>query len=99
MIKNMDNLAQSGPIDPRLVSIARVVPHQVGLVKLSKTQMKVLKLMGQGEDVTSEQIARRCSLSNSWSSTTLRRLYERGYLYRRFEPAQAGGGVFIYKRY
>ncbi|MGF1736803.1 helix-turn-helix domain-containing protein [Photobacterium satsumensis] len=95
----MDNLAQSGPIDPNLARAARSVPHQVGLVKLSKTQLRVLQSIKYGEEVTAGDIAERCGLSSAWASTTLRRLSEKSYLSRHFESALAGGGVFIYIRY
>lgn len=95
----MNNLAQSGLIDPYLVNAARAVPHQVSLVKLSKTQLMVLQSIVPGEEVTAEQIADRCELSSSWASTLLKRIWERGYSSRYFKPVLAGGGVFIYKRH
>ena len=94
----MDNLAQSGPIDLNLVRAARAVPHQVGLVKLSKTQLRVLQSIKCGEEVTADDIATRCRLSAAWASTTLRRLSEKAYLVRRYEVRQNGGiGYFYFK--
>ena len=92
----MDNLAQSGPIDLNLVRAARAVPHQVGLVKLSKTQLTVLQSIKCGEEVTAGDMAERCGLSAAWASTTLRRLSERAYLIRRPESKQAGGIGYWY---
>jgi DNA-binding MarR family transcriptional regulator len=94
----MDNLAQSGSIDPHLVRAARAVPHQVGLVKLSKTQLRVLQSIKCGEEVTAGDIAERCGLSAAWASTTLRRLSERAYLVRRVESKQVGGLCYLYEK-
>ena len=94
----MDNLAQSGPIDLSLVSIARVVPHQVGLVKLSKTQLRVLKSIKEQEEVTALMIATRCQVSPSWASSLLRRLFEKCYLQRSVGVLQTGGVEFKYYR-
>lgn len=94
----MDNSAQSGPIDPNLVRAARAVPHQVGLVKLSKTQLRVLQSIGCGEEVTAGDIAIRCGLSAAWASTTLRRLSERAYLTRYDKGVTVGGIEFAYSK-
>ncbi|MGR5061957.1 MarR family transcriptional regulator [Photobacterium sp. DNB22_13_2] len=98
MIKNMDNLAQSGLIDPNLVRAARAVPHQVGLVKLSKTQLRVLQSIKCGEEVTAGDIAERCGLSAAWASSTLRRLCERAYLIRYARGGTVGGIEFAYSK-
>ncbi|HIF9067516.1 TPA: MarR family transcriptional regulator [Photobacterium damselae] len=71
---------------------ARVAPHQVGLIKLSKTQLKVLQSIMPGEKITAEQIAERCGLSCSWASTLLKRIWERGYLVRAAFMRNGGGG-------
>ncbi len=57
---------------------ARVVPHQVGLIKLSKTQLKVLQSIMPSEKITAEQIADRYELASSWISTLLKTVWERG---------------------
>ncbi|MGF1727306.1 ArsR family transcriptional regulator [Photobacterium nomapromontoriensis] len=88
----MNNLAQSGLIDPHLVNAARAVPHQVGLVKLSKTQLKILTAIEDGEMVTARQVAERCKLSPSWVSTNLRCLSGKCYL-QRTDKAQLNGGI------
>ncbi|WP_045042112.1 MarR family winged helix-turn-helix transcriptional regulator [Photobacterium kishitanii] len=75
---------------------ARVVPHQVGLIKLSKTQLKVLQSIMPGEKVTAEQIAERCDLSCSWASTLLKMVWERGYLVRTAFMREGGGTIFYY---
>ncbi|PSU35193.1 MarR family transcriptional regulator [Photobacterium lutimaris] len=92
----MDNLAQSGLIDPNLVRAARAVPHQVGLVKLSKTQLRVLQSIRCGEEVTAGDIAERCELSSAWASSLLRRLTEKGYLSRITGKQDTGGIEFQY---
>lgn len=94
----MDNLVQSGPIDPRLLNVARVVPHQVGLVKLSKTQLRVLNTIRGNEEVTALVISERCKVSSSWASTLLRRLYEKRYLNRSSASLQEGGVEFLYNK-
>ncbi len=80
-------------INANLMEAARVAPHQVGLIKLSKTQLKVLQSINPGEEVTSEQIAERCGLSCSWASTLLKRVWERGYL-ERVDYVRDKGGIF-----
>ncbi|MDC4168156.1 MarR family winged helix-turn-helix transcriptional regulator [Photobacterium damselae] len=84
-------------INANLMGAARAVPHQVGLIKLSKTQLKVLQSINLGEEVTSEQIAERCNLSSSWASTLLKTIWERGYLVRGGLVRQNGGLAFIYR--
>lgn len=56
-------------VDLKLVEAARRVPEQLHLVRLSKTQLKVLKTIVLGENVTADQIASQCDLSKSWAST------------------------------
>nr|WP_232610625.1 MarR family transcriptional regulator [Photobacterium phosphoreum] len=85
-------------INANLMGAARVVPHQVGLIKLSKTQLKVLQSIMPGEKVTAELIAERCELSNSWASTLLKTVWERGYLYRRLTPMLHGGIEYVYQQ-
>ncbi|MCD9555764.1 winged helix-turn-helix transcriptional regulator [Photobacterium carnosum] len=85
-------------ISANLMGSARVVPHQVGLIKLSKTQLKVLQSIIPGEKVTAEQIAERCELSCSWASTLLKTVWERGYLKRTLFVRESGGIEFIYIR-
>ncbi|MBY7859106.1 BlaI/MecI/CopY family transcriptional regulator [Vibrio fluvialis] len=94
----MGFLHQNTPINEALVVAARIAPHQVALVKPSKTQLKVLNAIKAGEKVTAEQIAHRCDLSESWASTLLKRLYEKHYLQRTGGVRQCGGVVFRYYR-
>ncbi|PSV18232.1 MarR family transcriptional regulator [Photobacterium kishitanii] len=84
-------------INTDLMEAARVVPHQVGLIKLSKTQLKVLQSIMPCEKVTAEQIVERCNLSNSWASTLLKTVWERGYLKRTAFMREGGGVVFDYR--
>ncbi|WP_235860170.1 MarR family transcriptional regulator [Photobacterium aquimaris] len=65
-------------INTDLMEAARVVPHQVGLIKLSKTQLKVLQSIMPSEKITAEQIADRYELASSWISTLLKTVWERG---------------------
>ncbi|WP_279152822.1 MarR family transcriptional regulator [Photobacterium iliopiscarium] len=83
-------------INANLMEAARAVPHQVGLIKLSKTQLKVMQSIMPGEKVTAEQIAERCELSSSWASTLLKTVWERGYLQRIIMIKRGGGIVFVY---
>ncbi|MGR5262958.1 MarR family transcriptional regulator [Photobacterium damselae] len=83
-------------INDDLMGAARAVPHQVGLIKLSKTQLKVLQSIMPGERVTAEQIAERCDLSCSWASTLLKTVWERGYLVRGSYVRMNGSGI-VYK--
>ncbi|PSW23948.1 MarR family transcriptional regulator [Photobacterium phosphoreum] len=84
-------------INTDLMEAARVVPHQVGLIKLSKTQLKVLQSIMPGEKVTAEQIAERCDLSCSWASTLLKRIWERGYLTRSIIINNNHRQLFLYE--
>ncbi|PSU88957.1 MarR family transcriptional regulator [Photobacterium kishitanii] len=86
-------------ISANLMGAARAVPHQVGLIKLSKTQLKVLQSIMPGEKVTAEQIAKRCELSSSWASTLLKTVWERGYLVRGGHVRMNGGLEFVYQPY
>ena len=95
----MDNSAQSGPIDPNLVRAAQAVPHQVGLVKLSKTQLRVLDLVNEGELVGAIEVAKRADLSPSWCSTTLKRIWEKGYVSRRSVKRMNGGFEYVYLKF
>ncbi len=61
----------------------RFAPYQFGLINLSKTQLKVLRSINPGEEVTSEQIAERCELSSSWASTLLKTVWEMGVFSKR----------------
>ncbi|TLS83872.1 winged helix-turn-helix transcriptional regulator [Photobacterium damselae subsp. damselae] len=88
--------AKNKQINANLMEAARAVPHQVGLIKLSKTQLKVLQSINPREEVTSEQIAKRCDLSSSWASTLLKTIWERGYLKRTKIINDGGSIAFIY---
>ena len=98
MIIRMQICTKNEQINADLMEAARVVPHQVGLIKLSKTQLKVLQSIMPGEKVTAELIAERCELSNSWASTLLKTVWERGYLYRRLTPMLHGGIEYVYQQ-
>ncbi|KJF95182.1 MarR family winged helix-turn-helix transcriptional regulator [Photobacterium angustum] len=93
----MQICAKNEQVNAGLMEAARDVPHQVGLIKLSKTQLKVLQSIIPGEKVTAEQIAERCELSRSWASTLLKRVWERGYLMRAVSIRGDGGYLFNYK--
>ncbi|ELH0894233.1 MarR family transcriptional regulator [Vibrio fluvialis] len=92
----MGFLCQNEPINEALITAARIAPHQVALVKLSKTQLKVLNSIKAGEKVTAVEIARRCSLSNSFASTLLKTLIQKGYLTRKAMIERTGGVEFGY---
>ncbi|MCG3844445.1 MarR family winged helix-turn-helix transcriptional regulator [Photobacterium damselae] len=92
----MQICAKNEQINANLMEAARAVPHQVGLIKLSKTQLKVLQSIMPGEKVTAEQIAERCELSSSWASTLLKTIWERGYLVRTAYMREGGGVIFSY---
>ncbi|MFS1491509.1 MarR family transcriptional regulator [Vibrio splendidus] len=92
----MGNFEQKGEVSHVLVAAARLVPHQVKLVKLSKTQLRVLDSIKQGEEVTAQYIAERCDLSPSWASSLLKRLNEKYYLNRRLLSKEEGGVEFVY---
>ncbi len=74
----------------------RFAPYQFGLINLSKTQLKVMQSINPGEEVTSEQVAKRCNLSSSWASTLLKTVWERGYLVRTAFIREGGGVMFYY---
>ena len=95
----MGNFEQKGDVSHVLVAAARLVPHQVKLVKLSKTQLRVLDSIKQGEEVTAQYIAERCDLSPSWASSLLRSLYLRCYLTRSSVGLDLGGVQFGYQHY
>ncbi len=78
MIIRMQICTKNEQINANLMEAARAVPYQVGLIKLSKTQLKVLRSIMLGEKVTAEQIAERCELSSSWASTLLKIVWEEG---------------------
>lgn len=92
----MSFLCQNKPVNEALITIARQVPHQVGLVKLSKTQLRVLNVIKVGEEVTALQISERCDLSTSWASTLLNKLFTKGYLERYRGSCEFGGIEFEY---
>ncbi|WP_328282469.1 MarR family winged helix-turn-helix transcriptional regulator [Photobacterium phosphoreum] len=96
MIIRMQICTKNEQINANLMGAARVVSHQVGLIKLSKTQLKVLQSIMPGEKVTAEQIAERCELSSSWASTLLKTTWERGYLVRGGYVRMNGGLEFVY---
>ncbi|UKA26706.1 MarR family transcriptional regulator [Photobacterium damselae subsp. damselae] len=85
-------------INTNLMEAARAVPHQVGLIKLSKTQLKVLRSIERGEQVTPLDIVDRCNLSQSFASSLLRCLCEKSYLSRRAEPNKSGGVTYCYTK-
>jgi len=94
----MTFLCQTEPINEALITAARIAPHQVALVKPSKTQLKVLNSIKAGEKVTAAQIAHRCDLSESWASTLLKRLYENTISRELEECVNVGGVEFRYYR-
>lgn len=94
----MGNFEKKGEVSHALVAAARLAPHQVKWVKLSKTQLKVLGSIKQGEEVTAQLIAERCDLSPSWASSLLRSLYLRCYLTRVNVGLNFGGVQFGYQR-
>ncbi|TCT53068.1 MarR family transcriptional regulator [Vibrio crassostreae] len=94
----MGNFEQKGELSHALVAAARLAPHQVKWVKLSKTQLKVLGSIKQGEEVTAQLIAERCDLSPSWASSLLRALLERRYVKRINLIPPKGGMTFIYSK-
>lgn len=94
----MGNFEQKGEPNHTLVAAAQLAPHQVKWVKLSKTQLKVLDSIKQGEEVTAQQISERCNLSPSWASSLLRNLYQRCYLTRANVGLGLGGVQFGYQR-
>ena len=95
----MGKFGVKGDLNHNLVAEAQLAPHQVKWVKLSKTQLKVLDSIKSGEEVTAQQISKRCDLSPSWASSLLRNLYERRYLKRRRTGLDSGGIECRYKRF
>ncbi|HFQ4959186.1 TPA: MarR family transcriptional regulator [Vibrio vulnificus] len=93
----MAKITHKRDIDHNLMAAAQAVPHQVRLVKLSKTQLKVLDSIRRGEEVTAQQISERCDLSASWSSSLLKMIWERGYLNRVAVGCDFGGLEYFYK--
>ena len=85
-------------LNHNLVAEAQRAPHQVKWLKLSKTQLRVLDSIEQGEEVTAQLISKRCDLSPSWASSNLRNLYKRCYLTRRHTGLDCGGIEFLYRR-
>lgn len=94
----MANLAKNEHISENLLKCARSAPHQVGLLKLSKTQLIVLQSIKEGEEVTPSQIADRCGLSSSWASSLLKGLAQKFYLSRFMHIQLTGGMEYYYKR-
>lgn len=94
----MGNFEQKGDLNHVLVAAARLAPHQVKWVRLSKTQLRVLDSIKQHEEVTAQLIAKRCDLSPSWASSLLRSLYLRCYLTRVNVGLDFGGVEFRYRR-
>ncbi|NOI87321.1 MarR family transcriptional regulator [Vibrio sp. 99K-1] len=93
----MGNFEQKGDLSHVLVATARLAPHQVKWVRLSKTQLRVLDSIKQHEEVTAQLIAKRCDLSPSWASSLLRSLYLRCYLTRVNVGLDFGGVEFRYR--
>lgn len=94
----MGNFEQKGEVSHALVAAARLVPHQVSRVKLSKTQLRVLESIKEGEEVTASQIAERLGLSVSWASSLLRESRRKNYLMRSYSVKSTGGGEYIYMK-
>lgn len=92
----MQNLAKNTPIDARLSAVARLLPHQVNYVRLSKTQLRVLQSINMGEQVTAVEVANRCGVSTSFASTLLKTLMIKGYLRRKVLTEKTGGVEFGY---
>ncbi|MGR6859865.1 MarR family transcriptional regulator [Aliivibrio salmonicida] len=89
-------LGKNDHISADLLKCARSAPHQVGLLKLNKTQLIVLQSIKEGEEVTPLQIADRCGLSSSWASSLLKRLAEKYYLTRSCMQQLTGGVEYKY---
>ncbi|WED23091.1 MarR family transcriptional regulator [Vibrio sp. JC009] len=92
----MSFLCPNEPINEALITAARNSPHQVVYVKPTKTQLKILNQIRQGESVTASLIAERCDLSVSFASTLLKGLYEKRFLQRMGGAHQTGGMEFSY---
>ena len=88
----MSFLYPNTPINEALITAARNCPHQVMRVKPTKTQLKVLDAIRTGESVTAQQMAERCDISRSFTSTLLKGLVDKGYL-TRFREIRILGGV------
>nr|WP_081454199.1 hypothetical protein [Vibrio furnissii] len=73
------------------------MPHQVAMVKPSKTQLKVLNSIKVGAKVTAALIALLCELSECWASTLRKRPCEKHYLQRTGGVRQCGGVEFSYQ--
>ncbi|MFN3014435.1 MarR family transcriptional regulator [Vibrio coralliilyticus] len=65
-------------------------------MKPTKTQLKVLDAIKMGESVTAQQMAERCCISQSFTSTLLKGLVEKGYLSRYGGSRSLGGVEFSY---
>ncbi|MCC2521091.1 MarR family transcriptional regulator [Vibrio coralliilyticus] len=89
-------LHKNAPINGALIAAARNCPHQVVRVKPTKTQLKVLDAIKMGESVTAQQMAERCDISQSFTSTLLKGLVEKGYLTRKADSRLHGGVEFDY---
>ncbi|CAM3249382.1 MarR family transcriptional regulator [Vibrio diazotrophicus] len=94
----MTFLCQNEPINEALITAARIAPHQVALVKPSKTQLKVLNAIKAGEKVTAVEISERCDISPNFSSTLLKGLVDKGYLGREGKGRLCGGIEFKYSK-
>lgn len=84
-------------VDLKLAEAACRVPEQLHLVRLSKTQLKVLKTIVPSEKVTADQIASRCDLSKSWASNLLKALYDKKYVSRVGVHRSMGGMEYRYQ--
>lgn len=93
----MSFLCINEPINRALITAARSAPHQVALIKPSKTQLKVLRSIGINESVTASQVATRLGLSESWASTLLKELARKLFLDRQGCSRQLGGVEFVYR--
>lgn len=95
----MSFLCHNAPLNEALITAARNCPHQVVRVKPTKTQLKVLDAIKNGESVTAQQMAERCELSQSFTSTLLKGLVEKGYLLRKGDSRTFGGVEYSYRVY
>ena len=92
----MSFLCPNAPINEALITAARICPHQVVRVKPTKTQLKVLDAIKSGESVTAQQMAERCDISQSFTSTLLKGLVEKGYLLRKGDSRTFRGVEYSY---
>ncbi|HGF7167849.1 TPA: MarR family winged helix-turn-helix transcriptional regulator, partial [Vibrio mimicus] len=92
----MTFLCKNEQLNEALITAARIVPHQVVRVKPTKTQLKVLDAIRVGESVTAQQMAERCDISQSFTSTLLKGLVEKGYLVREVDNRSFGGVEYKY---